>query len=160
MQASDRLDDATAQGKPAYAADPTLVDRIAQLALGRQTVSWNHLRGDEDFKANGLRSYARYRDLGVAQSTGGLVHAHVVRMVPPCPDEARRVHLHGTVFQMIYVLKGWAKVQFEGHEPEVMRAGSCWTQPPSIKHAVLDYSGDFEALEVLLPADFDTVTLG
>jgi hypothetical protein len=40
-----------------------------------------------------------------------------------------------------------------------MRAGTCWTQPPSIKHAVLDYSDDFEALEVLLPADFETVTL-
>ena len=41
----------------------------------------------------------------------------------------------------------------------VMRAGTCGTQPPSIKHAVLDYSDDFEALEVLLPADFETVTL-
>jgi quercetin dioxygenase-like cupin family protein len=60
---------------------------------------------------------------------------------------------------MIYVLKGWLKVSFEGQEPQIMRAGTCWTQPPGIKHAVLDYSDDFEALEVLLPADFETVTV-
>jgi hypothetical protein len=69
-------------------------------------VGCNHFEGDADFKDNGLRPYARYRDLGVAEATGGLVHAHVIRMVPPCPDQARKVHLHATVFQMIYVLKG------------------------------------------------------
>ena len=154
MGANDKMRD-----KPAFAADAKLVERIAKLATGGQTVGCNHLAGDDDFKANGLRPYARYRDLGVADATGGLVHAHVIRMLPPCPDEARKVHLHATVFQMIYVLKGWSKVQFEGQEPQIMRAGTCWTQPPSIKHAVLDYSDDFEALEVLLPADFETVTV-
>jgi len=154
MGANEKMRD-----KPAFAADAKLVEKIARLASGAQTPSCNHYEGDADFKNNGLRPYARYRDLGIAEASGGLVHAHVIRMLPPCPDEARKVHLHATVFQMIYVLKGWIKVQFQGQEPQVMRAGTCWTQPPSIKHAVLDYSGDFEALEVLLPADFETVTL-
>jgi hypothetical protein len=159
MEASDKVHDPAKQHGRAFAADAKLVERIAALLSAPQTVSCNHFRGDDDFKANGLRAYARYRDLGVAKATGGLVQAHVIRMLPPCPDEARKVHLHVTGFQMIYVLKGWSKVQFEGQEPEIMRAGTCWTQPPSIRHAVLDYSEDFEALEILLPADFETVTV-
>jgi uncharacterized RmlC-like cupin family protein len=158
MGAKDRLQDTKPLDKKAFTADAKLVDRVAALAAGPQTVSCNHFNGDDDFKANGLRTYARYRDLEVAAATGGLVHAHVIRMLPPCPDEARKVHSHTTAFQMIYVLKGWSKVQFEGQAPQIMRAGTCWTQPPSIKHAVLDYSEDFEALEILLPADFETVT--
>ena len=37
---------------------------------------------EEDFD-QGLRSYAKYRDLGVAPATGGMVQAHVIRMIPP-----------------------------------------------------------------------------
>jgi hypothetical protein len=40
-----------------------------------------------------------------------------------------------------------------------MQTGSCWIQPPRIKHAVLDYSDDCEVLEIILPAEFPTVTL-
>jgi hypothetical protein len=41
----------------------------------------------------------------------------------------------------------------------VMQAGSSWIQPPRIKHVVLDYSDDCEVLEIILPADFETVEL-
>jgi len=34
-----------------------------------------------------------------------------------------------------------------------------WIQPPRIEHVVLDYSDDYEVLEVILPADFKTVEL-
>jgi quercetin dioxygenase-like cupin family protein len=60
---------------------------------------------------------------------------------------------------MVYVLKGWMKSEFEGQGPVLMREGSCWIQPPRIKHKVLDYSDDCEVLEIILPAKFDTVTL-
>jgi hypothetical protein len=40
-----------------------------------------------------------------------------------------------------------------------IREGSCWLQPPKIKHAVLDYSDDCELLEIILPADFATEEL-
>jgi hypothetical protein len=42
----------------------------------------------------------------------------------------------------------------------IMRAGSCWILPNGIKHTVLDYSDDCEMLEIILPAEFDTMTLG
>jgi mannose-6-phosphate isomerase-like protein (cupin superfamily) len=115
---------------------------------------------DEDFKTDGLRAYAQYRDLGIAQATNGLAVAHVIRFVPPCrPEEVSKLHLHDVDFQMVYVLKGSMTTELEGQGAITMRAGSCWIQPPRIKHKVLDYSDDCEVLEIVLPADFKTVEL-
>jgi Cupin domain len=114
---------------------------------------------EADFQS-GLRSYANYRDLGISPATHGMVQAHVIRFVPPCrPEEVSKLHYHDVDFQMVYVLKGWIKSKFDGEGEIVMRTGSCWIQPPRIKHAVLDYSDDCEVLEIILPADFPTVTL-
>src|SRR5271165_2008124 len=108
----------------------------------------------------GLRRYAQYRDLGIAAATKGLARAHVIKMVPPCdPAEVSKRHYHDVEFQMVYVLKGWIKSEFEGEGAVTMREGSCWLQPPRIKHTVLDYSDDCELLEIILPADFETVEL-
>src|SRR5262245_918270 len=114
---------------------------------------------EEDFKG-GLRTYATYRDLGIADATKGMVRAHVIRFIPPCrPEEVSKRHYHDVEFQMIYVLKGWMKTELDGQGAIVMRAGSAWIQPPRIEHVVLDYSDDCEVLEVILPADFATVEL-
>ena len=108
----------------------------------------------------GLRRYAQYRDLGITAATGGLARAHVIKMIPPCdPAEVSKRHFHDVEFQMVYVLKGWIKGEYDGAGVLTMRVGSCWLQPPKIKHTVLDYSDDCELLEVILPADFDTVEL-
>jgi mannose-6-phosphate isomerase-like protein (cupin superfamily) len=123
-----------------------------------QSFTVSHAR-DGEFKADGLRPYARYRDLGIAAASGGLCQAHVIRMVPPATDEVRKRHYHETELQLIYVLKGWMKNEFEGHGEQLMEAGSCWLQPPKIKHTVLDYSDDLEVLEIIVPADFKTVDL-
>jgi hypothetical protein len=114
---------------------------------------------EEDFEI-GLRTYAKYRDLGMAKATNGMVQAHVIRFVPPCrPEEVSKLHYHDVEFQMVYVLKGWVKTELEGQGPHVMRPGSAWIQPPRIKHKVLDYSDDAEVLEIVLPADFETTEL-
>jgi hypothetical protein len=108
----------------------------------------------------GLRTYAAYRDLGIAKATAGMVQAHVIRFTPPCvPEVVSKLHYHDVEFQMVYVLKGWMKSEFEGQGAQTMHAGSCWIQPPRIKHKVLDYSDDCEVLEIILPAEFDTVEL-
>jgi quercetin dioxygenase-like cupin family protein len=60
---------------------------------------------------------------------------------------------------MVYVLKGWFSSEFEGEGVHTFHAGSCWIQPPKIKHTVRGYSDDCELLEIVLPADFETVTL-
>jgi mannose-6-phosphate isomerase-like protein (cupin superfamily) len=108
----------------------------------------------------GLRRYAHYRDLGIAGATGGMVRAHVIKMIPPCdPAEVSKRHFHDVEFQMVYVLKGWIKGEYEGAGVVTMREGSCWLQPPKIEHSVLDYSDDCELLEIIMPADFATVEL-
>ncbi len=123
-----------------------------------QSFTVSHLN-EADFKADGLRAYALYRDLGVAAATGGLCQAHVLRLLSPCTDEVRKRHLHEVELQMIYVLKGWIKNEFEGHGVQMMSTGSCWIQPSGVEHTVLDYSPDVELLEIVLPADFKTVEL-
>ena len=125
----------------------------------KQRIAISHYR-DEDFKADGLRSYAHYRDLGVAEASHGLAQAHVIRLIGPCnPAEVSKLHFHDLEFQMVYVLKGWVKTYMEGQGETLMKQGSAWTQPPRIKHLILDYSDDVELLEVILPAEFKTVEL-
>jgi mannose-6-phosphate isomerase-like protein (cupin superfamily) len=130
----------------------------AARARPKQAFNVSHYRA-EDFQP-GLRPYAEYRDLGMSKATNGMVQVHVIRMIPPCdPKEVSKRHYHDVDLQMVYVLKGWIKSEFEGEGEITMRAGSCWLQPPRIKHSVLDYSDDCEVLEIVLPADFATVTL-
>jgi mannose-6-phosphate isomerase-like protein (cupin superfamily) len=131
----------------------------AKRARPKQRIAISHHR-DEDFRADGLRPYATYRDLGVADASGGVARAHVIRLLGPCnPDEVSKLHFHDVDFQMVYVLKGWVKTYMEGEGENLMREGTSWTQPPRVKHMILDYSDDVELLEVILPAEFKTVEL-
>ena len=128
-------------------------------ARPKQRIAISHHR-EEDFKADGLRTYAQYRDLGIAEASHGLAQAHVIRLIGPCnPAEVSKLHFHDVEFQMVYVLKGWVKTYMEGQGETLMKEGSAWTQPPRIKHLIMDYSDDVELLEVILPAEFKTVEL-
>ena len=90
------------------------------------------------FKADGLRTYAHYRDLGVKDATRGMALAHVIRFVGQCdPKVVSKKHTHECEFQMIYVLKGMITTEIEGHGVHTMNAGDCWLQPQSIVHKVL-----------------------
>ena len=125
----------------------------------KQRVAMSHHR-EEDFKADGLRTYAQYRDLGIADATHGLARAHVIRLIGPCnPEEVSKLHFHDVEFQMVYVLKGWVKTYMDGVGETTYQQNACWTQPPKIRHLIMDYSDDVELLEVILPADFKTTEL-
>ena len=124
----------------------------------KQTFTVSHYNGG-DFDA-GLRAYSAYRDLGIAKATKGKVQAHVIRMTRSFDGgEVAVPHYHDVEFQMVYVLKGSFTTDLEGQGPITMTAGSCWIQPPKVKHTVRGYSDDCELLEIVLPADFRTVTL-
>ena len=135
-------------------------DKAVQAEGGPRKQTFVASHHSPDAFEQGLRRYAQYRDLGIAAATGGLARAHVIKMIPPCdPAEVSKRHYHDVEFQMIYVLKGWIKGEYEGAGEVTMYEGSCWLQPPKIKHTVLDYSDDCELLEIILPADFETVEL-
>src|SRR5882757_9558091 len=81
--------------------------KAATKARPKQRIAISHHR-EEDFKADGLRTYAHYRDLGIAAASHGLAQAHVIRLIGPCnPAEVSKLHFHDVEFQMVYVLKGW-----------------------------------------------------
>ena len=146
---------AEAAMKTAPAAKPAAAEKSAPA----QRFVVSHYR-EEDFKSDGLRDYAQYRDLGIADASHGLARAHVIRLMGPCnPDEVSKLHYHDVEFQMVYVLKGWVKTYMEGVGETTFQVGSAWTQPPKIKHLIMDYSDDVELLEVILPADFETKEL-
>ena len=106
----------------------------------------------------GLREFFAYRDLGMTAPTGGRVRAHVIKPVGPCQGPGD-LHRHGLDFQMVYVLRGWARVHFEGVGEVRFEEGSCMYQEPGIHHRVLEYSDDYTVIEITMPADFPTTTV-
>lgn len=118
--------------------------------------SVSHLETSE-FRDDGLRPFFQYRDLGIRDATNGAVVAHVIRAKPGAPVRPERHH-HEVEFQMVYVLKGWVRFHYEGVGEVTLKAGSCVHQPPGIKHTELAHSSDLELIEIVMPADFETVT--
>jgi len=108
-----------------------------------------------EFLADGLRQYFEYRDLGIKEATQGKAVAHVIR-ARGGHQAGGEWHMHETQFQLVYVLKGWARFEYEGQGEVTIRAGSCFYQPPGIRHREIEHSADLELLEVVLPGEFAT----
>ena len=116
-----------------------------------------HLK-DARFQRRGLRSYFEYRDLGIKRATNGKVVAHVIRARPEKAPHGEW-HAHDCRVQFVYVLKGWALFEYEGAGRVLMKAGSCFYQPPNIRHRVIRHSKNLEMIEVVAPASFKTRAL-
>jgi mannose-6-phosphate isomerase-like protein (cupin superfamily) len=154
----------TKKAVPAKKAAPAKATKAAKpgkppkIHWGPQSFVASHLK-DAAFKT-GLRSYAAYRDLNIEKATGGAVQAHVIRLLGKCDPKVVSIpHYHGVQFQMLYMLKGWMIGEYDGAGRVKMTAGSCWIQPPGIRHQVIDYSDGCEMIEIILPAKFATVEL-
>jgi mannose-6-phosphate isomerase-like protein (cupin superfamily) len=116
--------------------------------------SVSHLKGAK-FARRGLRSYFEYRDLGIKRATRGSAVAHVIRARPQRAPHGEW-HAHDCKLQFVYVLKGWALFEYEGVGRVRMKAGTCFYQPPNIRHRELRHSKDLEMIEVVAPARFRT----
>ncbi|HEU4647405.1 MAG TPA: cupin domain-containing protein, partial [Burkholderiales bacterium] len=81
--------------------------------------------------------------------------AHVIRARPGKAPHGQW-HRHDTDVQFVYVLKGSAVFEYEGVGRVTMKAGTCFYQPPGIRHREIRHSKDLELLEVVAPADFRT----
>jgi len=119
-----------------------------------QRFSVSH-RARSKFEPRGLRSYFAYRDLGIERATRGKVVAHVIRALAGKAPHGEW-HYHDCDVQFVYVLKGWVKFEYEGLGKRTMRAGTCFYQPPRIRHRELAHSKDLEMIEVVAPAKFAT----
>ena len=107
------------------------------------------------FARRGLRDYFEYRDLGVKRATGGKVVTQVIRARPGKAPEGDW-HYHDCDLQFTYVVKGWVKMEYAGSGVELMKAGTCFYQPPRIRHREVAHSKDLEMVEVVSPANFRT----
>ena len=103
----------------------------------------------------GLRSFFEYRDLGIKSATSGKFVAHVIRAVPGKHTEPQW-HTHNLEFQMVYILKGWVKFEYEEEGEIILREGSSVLQPPGIRHREVSHSADLELIEICSPAEFET----
>lgn len=121
------------------------------------STKFSHVKStDGEFKGGGLRDFFLYKDLGVAEATGGRVLAHITRAnLPPEASGGTGWHIHVAEFQIVYMLKGWAKFMYED-KITLVEAGDCVQQRPGIVHYLYDYSPDMEYLEIITPVDYGT----
>ena len=79
---------------------------------------FSHVKpADTEFKGGGLRDFFLYRDLGIADATGGQVICHLVKANPDLPpEEGTGWHKHLCDFQIVIMTKGWARFMYEDKE--------------------------------------------
>ncbi len=96
-----------------------------------------------------------YRDLIPDRLGGSIIASHI--RIPnggPVPD---MVHYHTIGFQLIFCYSGWVKLVYEDQGPPfILHAGDCVTQPPEIRHRVLEASDNLEVIEIGVPASHMT----
>lgn len=96
-----------------------------------------------------------YRDLIPDRLGGSIIASHI--SIPeggPVPD---MVHYHTIGFQLIFCKRGWVKLVYEDQGPPfILHAGDCVTQPPEIRHRVLEASDHLEVIEIGVPAEHMT----
>ena len=124
--------------------------------LDRTSTLFSHVKPDDThFKTDGLREFFLYRDLGIAEATHGKVIAHLVK-ANMAPEKGTGWHRHEADFQIVIMIKGWAKFMYEDKET-LVSACDCVHQRPGISHDLFDYSPDMEYLEIVSPADFKSI---
>ena len=123
--------------------------------LDKTGTRFSHLKpADMNWKEGGLRDFFLYKDLGIAEATHGKVIAHLVK-ANLAPEKGTGWHRHEADFQIVIMVKGWAKFMYED-KVTLVEAGDCVHQRPGLTHFLFDYSPDMEYLEIVGPADFGT----
>eukprot|EP01031_Cornospumella_fuschlensis_P045727 gene45727-55968_t len=91
--------------------------------LDKTSTLFSHVKpGDTQFKTDGLRDFFLYRDLGIAEATHGKVIAHLVK-ANMAPEKGTGWHRHEADFQIVIMIKGWAKFMYEDKETLVQAGG-------------------------------------
>lgn len=111
---------------------------------------------DAEYVTDGLREEFVYRDLEVADATGGQLHAHIIR-AKHLEGGHNGMHRHIVDWQFAMILKGWVSFYYEPHGLIRYEAGDSLFVPGRTLHELRDYSEDLEILEVTSPAIYDTI---
>ena len=111
---------------------------------------------EAEFGKTGRRSFFEYRDTGLSDLTNGDYRAQVMRSTDVM--ESTGWHYHEGDLQFGYVLNGWVDLEFEGGRTERVAAGAALSIPSGLVHNEISCSTDFEALEVVAPAQMETIS--
>ena len=110
---------------------------------------------DAVFAHTGRRAFFEYRETGLKEATDGKYRSQIMRATDVM--EQTGWHYHVCDLQFVYVINGWVDLEFEGGRTERVSAGGVMAIPSGMIHNELAVSDDFEALEVVSPAQMDTV---
>jgi mannose-6-phosphate isomerase-like protein (cupin superfamily) len=89
---------------------------------------------DTEYTGGGLRDFFLYRDLGIAEATDGQVICHLVKANADTPPrDGTGWHRHDCEFQIVIMMKGWARFMYED-KPTLVKAGDVVHQRPGIVH--------------------------
>jgi len=118
-------------------------------------------RGDgANWTRKGLRPFLEYRDLGLGEATDGRIGGSIGRAIKKFePGGGAGRHLHNTGFHMIFVMRGWFRTEFEGLGEVVVRQGDCIAYQGEIPQEHIEYSDDFEVMQIASPADYNTINI-
>jgi len=131
---------------------PDSVTSPSQTA-SRQKVA--HARISEPVLVKGRRAFFKYRDLGVAEASGGAMRAQVM-MSSEGMSRPTGWHYHECDGQFVYVLKGWVDLQFEDGRAIRVEEGDSLFIPGFLRHNEIRTSDALEILEVSVPGQMGT----
>ena len=118
--------------------------------------TFSHVKpGDTPFVPGGLRDFFLYRYLGIAKATNNQVIAHLMK-ANTAPESGTGWHRHEAHFQIVIMVKGWARFKYATRKRWSRPATWC-TSAPGISHCLFDCSPDMEYLEIVSPADFKSI---
>ena len=139
------------EAQPRYAGPRALAESLSQFArMSAADATWNR---------EGLRDDAEYRDLGLAEATGGRLGAKHIRALKPLPAPTGW-HWHDMTAHYVFVLRGSLTFRFAGVDGDVtLQAGDGLSQPAGVPHNVIARSDDLEVLEINEPAEYGTWAL-
>jgi quercetin dioxygenase-like cupin family protein len=109
---------------------------------------------DEGRWEPGMRPYLEYRDLGVAEVTGGKLGAQHVRSRERASSEW---HCHDLDFQFFYVVKGSITIENTKSETVTLGPGDTGYHPGLFWHRETISEG-YEVVEITGPAKGETIT--
>ena len=116
-----------------------------------------NFRDTAEWDEAGLRAFLRYRDTGVAATTGGRISIRNI-VATGAVEMKTGWHCHDLDFQYVYVLNGHVRFEAEGQGEIVLRTGDGAHLPPFTMHDETEFADDFEVLEITMPAHAETLT--
>jgi mannose-6-phosphate isomerase-like protein (cupin superfamily) len=117
---------------------------------GTTATLFSHVKPtDTAYQPGGLRDFFLYRDLGIAEATHGKVIAHLVK-ANMAPETGTGWHRHEADFQIVIMVKGWARFMYED-QVTLVAAGDVVHQRPGIRHYLFDYSPTWSTWKLCRP---------